>query len=735
MRKPKPAAVCAAVFCAVSCVAPVAPSLFGQRKPVTLDALHEFRSRIREIPGEPVWAPGGKTFAYRQGKRLMLYDVPEKRGHEITGLQAMDEAALTPPSPERNDWENRRVDEATLQWDATGRELLYLSSGDLFLIDVRDGRWRQLTRTRAAEHDPKFSPDGKRVGFYRDWDLYTLDPSTGTETRLTKGGSEIMRNGATDWVYPEELELGTAYWWSPDSRAIAYLQFDVSREPLYPHSDLRGTRAIAEPQRYPQAGENNASVRFGVVGVQGGDTKWFDVGDTVNRFLLARVGWTTDSKRVFVVRTNRIQNELEFLTFETSSGKASAVYKESDTYWVNVEGHPLFLKNGRQFVWTSERDGYRHLYLYSLDGSAPKQLTKGEWQVTAISGMDEARIYYVSTAVSPLERQLYSVGIDGGAPQRVTVGAGSHRVSMAPGCAYFLDVYSSLQSPPAATLRSIDGAEIVVHREADRRVFDEFEILPAEIVEFRNAGVTLYASMIKPAGFDPSKKYPVIVNVYGGPHVQAVRNVWPGLTVDQVFAHSGYVVWQLDNRGTAGRGHAFESAVYRNLGVVELEDQRAGIRRLFSMGFVDAARIGVTGWSYGGFMTLNMLLNAPDVFRAGFAGAPVTSWMNYDTIYTERYMGLPKDNGAAYGSTALPAKAGNLKGALMLVHNIEDDNVLFQNSLQMINALQSAGKQFEMMLYPQKSHGVSGFASRQMDFAMFNFFARHLKPDVSRAVE
>lgn len=706
-----------------------APVLFGQRKPVTLDALHEFRGRPREVPGDPIWAPDGKVFAYRQGKRLMLYDVPSKHSREIAALEAMDNAALAPPALERNNWENRRVDEAAIQWDPAGRELLYATNGDLFLIDARDGAWRQITKTRAAERDPKFSPDGKRIGFYRGWDLYALDPAAGKETRLTGGGSETLRNGATDWVYPEELELGTAYWWSPDSRAIAYLQFDVSKEPLYPHSDLRGARAIAEPQRYPQAGENNPSVRFGVVAANGGNTKWFDVGDTVNRYLIARAGWTPDSKRVFAVRTNRIQNELEFLTFEASSGKASTIYKESDLYWVNVEGSPVFLKDGRRFVWTSERDGFRHLYLYSLDGGAPRQLTRGPWHVSAISGIDEtaSRIYYVSTEASPLERQLYAVALDGGTPRRITAGAGSHRVSMAPGCAYFLDVHSALQSPPVATLRTSDGAEIGVHRPADRRSQEEFEILPTEIVEVNNGGVTLYASLIKSAGFDASKKYPVIVNVYGGPHVQAVRNAWPGLTVDQVYAHAGYVVWQMDNRGTAGRGHAFESPVYRNLGAVELEDQLAGVRQLLAMGFADAGRIGVTGWSYGGFMTLNMLLNSPGVFRAGFAGAPVTNWLNYDSIYTERYMGLPKDNGTAYGNTALLGKAGNLKGALMLVHNLEDDNVLFQNSMQMIDALQSAGKQFEMMLYPQKSHGLSGFASRQMDHAMFNFFERHLK--------
>jgi dipeptidyl-peptidase-4 len=256
----------------------------------------------------------------------------------------------------------------------------------------------------------------------------------------------------------------------------------------------------------------------------------------------------------------------------------------------------------------------------------------------------------------------------------------------------------------------------------------EYEILPTEIVKFKGPdGTSFYARLIKPAGFDPSKKYPAIVTVYGGPEAQAVRNLWSGLSIDQVYAHKGYVVWQMDNRGGAGYGHAFETAVYRKLGVTELADQKAGIEHLVSMGFVDARRIGVTGWSYGGFMTLNLLLNAPDVFRAGIAGAPVTSWINYDTIYTERYMGLPSENAEGYRNTALSQRAGNLQAKLMIVHNFEDDNVLFQNTLQMVDALQQAGKQFEFMLYPQKTHSVTGGSARQMNSAMLDFFDRNLK--------
>jgi dipeptidyl-peptidase-4 len=719
-------------------IALVALQAYGQKKPVTLETLNDYRGGTpRGLPGEPVCAPDGKTFLFRQRSQLRLYDVAKKQARDLLDLGPLDAVAVTPPSAERYEWENRRVDEESLQWDARGKQVLYFSDGDIFLIDVADGQWKQLTKTAIAERDPKFSPDGKRISFRRNWDLYVMNLADGTETRLTANGSDALRNGGLDWVYPEELSLGTAYWWSPDAKSIAYLQFDVSKEPLYPHEDLRGSRPVYEPQRYPKAGENNPQVRLGVVAAIGGATRWLDVGDTVQASLIARAGWS-DATHVYVVRTNRIQNQLEILLFDDASTAArvvnkEVVYQEKDPFWINVEGDPVFLRDGKRFVWTSERDGFRHVYLFSVDGGEPKQLTRGTWVVSDVVGVDEraGRVYFRSTEDSPLERQLYSVKLDGTDKRRVTKGAGTHRVIMAPGCKTFLDVYSNLASPPEATLHTAAGDAIAIYRPGDRRAQEQFDYLPTEIVEFKSrSGVTFYATLIKPAGFDPAKKYPVFVNVYGGPHAQAVRNAWPGFGADQVYAHKGYVVWQMDNRGTAGRGHAFETPVFRKLGTVEAADQREGIEHLISMGFVDPTRIGVNGWSYGGFMTLNLLLNANDLVRAGFAGAPVTDWRNYDSIYTERYMGLPADNQEGYAAAALPAQVGKLRGRLMMAHNVEDDNVLFQNTLQMISALEAAGKQFELALYPQKTHNVSGAAARQLETTMLDFFERSLKPAI-----
>ncbi len=707
---------------------------FGQKKPITLDTLNQ-PARV-ETPGPAVWAPNGKTFAYEQGGKLMIYNPARKSSRMVVSTESMADAAVKIPDNGPAVWQDRYVRENGLQWSPSGKELLYAAGGDLFLIHADNGKWEQLTATAAEEDDPKFSPDGKWISFRRGWDLYAIEAATGKETRLTTGGSDTLRNGGLDWVYPEEIGLDTAYWWAPDSKSVAYLQFDVSREPLYPHEDLLKARALFEPERYPQAGENNADVHLGVIAATGGATRWLEIGDTRNSYVIARAGWTPDSKSLYVIRTTRVQNRLEMLLIDVESGTSSTVFNESDPYWINIDGDVLFVKGGAQFLWTSERDGFRHIYLFSIDGRSVKQLTQGPWEVKAVVGVDEAggRVFYTSDEGDPLERHFYSVGLDGENKRGLDSAAGTHRVSMGAGGAYYLDRYSSLTSPPRTTVHSgaasdPAGSELAVFREADRARLEEYEILPTEVVSFQGPdGTPLHGRVIKPAGFQPGRKYPAIVTVYGGPGVELpVRNSWAGINLDQVYAHRGFVIWEAENRGGLGRGHAFETPVYHNLGATELADQLAGVEHLISLGFVDAQRIGIRGWSYGGFMTLNALLNAPDTFRCGIAGAPVTSWLNYDTIYTERYMGLPSGNAEGYRNVSLPPRAKNLKAKLMIAHNLEDDNVLFQNSLQMIDALEQAGKEFEFILYPQKTHNVSGAASRQMNASMLDFFERNLK--------
>ncbi len=706
---------------------------FAQKKPITLDTLRQIgRAAWRGGYVSATWSPDGSRFVFRQGHSLMLYDAATRTSREILSTESLLDAAVPPPADGAPmDWTNRRARTGGMEWSADGKSLLYTAGGDIFLIRVDSGKWEQLTKTPVAEIDPKLSPDGGMVAFRRGSDLYVIDLATHRERRLTSSGTPTLINGGLDWVYPEELSLGSAFWWSPDSRSIAYLQFDVSREQEYPHEDLLHRHAIYEPERYPQAGQNNADVHLGVIPAMGGPTRWLGVGDTREQYLIARAGWFPNSRAVYVLRTNRVQNRDELLSIDVESREDSTVFKQTDPYWINLRGDIDFLKDGKRFLWTSERDGFRHIYLYSNDGKQVKQLTRGAWEVRAINGVDEAagRVFYTSTEPAPLETHLYSIGLNGAGKRALSPAPGTHTISMGPTAQYYLDTFSSLTSLPRTTLHSGDGAELGVYREADRAVIDEYEVLPTEIVQFPGAdGTSLYGRLIKPAGFQPGKKYPVIVAVYGGPDVGLpIHNAWPGINIDQVLAQRGYVIWQCENRGGSGRGHAFETPVYHHLGVNELADQVAGVKYLISLGLADPQRIGIHGWSYGGFMTANAMLNAPDVFRAGFAGAPVTNWLNYDTIYTERYMGLPSENPEGYRETALAPRAGNLNGRLMLVHNFEDDNVLFQNSLQLLSALQLAGKQFEYMLYPQKTHGVTGAASNQLNEMMVEFFDRALK--------
>jgi dipeptidyl-peptidase-4 len=659
---------------------------------------------------------------------VMLYDVAAKQEKELLSLDPLQKAAVPMPEAQRFDWQNRRVSEDSLQWSDSGKELLLSVRGDLFLFTLDSGKWDQLTATAEPEHDPKLSPDGARVAFRRGHDLYSMDLASRQATRLTEDGNPTLLNGELDWVYPEELDLGTAYWWSPDSKHIAYLQLDTAREMIYPQVALTGLRATLEPERYPQAGTPNADVHIGVTPAAGGSTRWMDLGET-RGYLIARLYWTPDSSKLAIERFTRVQNELDLTLADASTGAAKSILHESDPYWINHNDLFHFLNDGR-FIWGSERDGFQHLYLYGLDGKQHKRITEGNWEVTNLAGVDESRqlLYFVSSEASPLERQLYSIKLSGKDRKRISRGAGTHSVSMSPTTEYYVDTFSNLTQPSRRTVHTTDGTEWSVYREMDRRLIDEYEVLPAEIVTFKGSqGTLFYARLIKPANFHAGEKYPAIVMVYGGPGAQSVRNAWSGATWDQALAQRGFVIWQVDNRGSRGRGHAFEAPIYHRMGKTELADQLEGIHYLVGQGFVDPARIGIYGWSYGGYMTLYSLLNAPDVFRAGIAGAPVTNWRNYDTIYTERYLGLPSENAEGYRASSAMEYADKLKGKLLMVHNIEDDNVLFQNSMQMAEALERSGKLFDMLLYPQKSHGVTGELRKQLLEKTTDFFEKNLK--------
>ncbi len=702
----------------------------AEKKPVDLDAVFALRGGGGDPLVSPAWAPDGKRFVYLKSGKLTLYDAASKSEKPLLSIADLEHAAVKPRADDRFGWQNRRVRESEFTWSASGDELLLSVEGDVFLWRESTGKFDQLTATPETESDAKLSPDGARVAFRIDNDLYSLDIASKKTTRLTSDGTPTLMNGKLDWVYPEELDLGSAFWWSPDSSRIAYLQFDTAREFVYPQVDLLGLRAFAEPERYPQAGTPNADVRLGVTPVSGRiETRWMDLGDTRDA-LLARVDWIPGSGKIAVQKMNRVQNRMDLLAADPATGKAVSLLEETDSSWINYSDAYRFLSNGKEFIWSSERDGYRHFYLYDIDGKLKNRITEGAWEVTDLAAIGEAgrQIYYISTEASPLERQLYRVGFDGQGKTRITRQTGTHGIRMSPACDYFLDRFSTRADPPSTTLRTAAGDEIAVLRPANRKLLDEYDILPTEIVEVpASDGTKLYASVVKPKNMTPGHKYPVIVSVYGGPHAQSVVDAWRGAGVNQVLAANGYIVWELDNRGSSGRGHVFETPLYRRFGKAELADQIEGVKWLLKQGYADETRVAITGWSYGGYMTLYSLLNAPEVFRAGIAGAPVTDWHNYDTIYTERYMGLPSENEEGYKASSAVTYSAKLKGKLLMFHNIEDDNVLFQNSMQMAAAFERDGKDFRMIVYPQKTHGVGGKPARQMYETMLRFFDAALK--------
>ena len=676
----------------------------------------------------PIWAPSGTAFAYIEDGKVYIYDIASRKSRVWFETAPLEKAAKQPAQPQTFGWQNRRVSSDSYQWFPNGKDLLASVNGDIFVVHP-NGKHDQITATEIDEEDPKLSPNGSDVLFRTSSNLYVMDLTTRKSRRLTSDGTQTILNGELDWVYPEELNLGTATWWSPDSKQIAYMQFDVGREFMYPQADLLGKRAVSEPQRYPQAGTPNAEVKVGVVPAQGGETKWMNVGETSNT-LLARVAWLPNSSMLAIERLSRVQDQLDLLFCNPVNGSVQTVIHEQSKTWINMADNLYFLKSQPEFLWTSERSGFRHVYRYSHNGELLGHLTKGDWEVLTVAAINEEkrRVYYTSNQASPLESRLYSVAFDGSDVRPETNNPGTHVIDANQNGTYYLDSFSSLTRPRETVLRSTSGEQIAVPRPADLKPLQEYDVLPAEIVQLKAPdGTILYGRLIKPAGFQPGSKYPAVVTVYGGPGVQAIHDMWYGIDFEQVLAHRGYVIWQLDNRGSNGRGHAFEEPIYRELGKQEVADQRLGVEHLIGMGFVDQNRIGITGWSYGGYMTIRSLLLAPDIFKVGVAGAPVTDWHNYDTIYTERYMGLPEENKKGYDASSNVKDAARLQGKLLIVHNLEDDNVLFQNTMQMVNALARADKQYCLQLYPLKSHGVGGPLRKPLYEAMAEFFDNHLK--------
>ena len=592
--------------------------------------------------------------------------------------------------------------------------LLHLAS-DLFVWDFNDETLTRLTHGPEDEELARFSPDGRSLAFVREADLYVVDLG-GNELRLTTGGGENTLNGKLDWVYQEEIYgRGNyqAHWWSPDGRHLAFLQSDERDVPRFTVVDHVPFRPPLEVYPYPKAGDPNPRVRLAVAKANGGGITWVDPGlYGHSEILIVNVAFSPDGDVWYQIQDRR-QTFLDLHRADPATGESERVLREESHAWVNVLGPPRFLEDGG-FLWLSERTGFQHLYRYDEDGKLARTLTDGRWEVRSLNAVDEeAGFAYVSgTYRSALGADVLRVSLDGSAPALLTEAPGSHRGSFPEdgSIGHWIATSSDLHTPTTMTLRNADdGATVRELGGGDVPDLERFDISQPELLTIATSdGVDLEAMLIRPHGFDPDRVYPAWVHVYGGPHAQQVRNGWLGSRGMwfQYLAQQGIVVLVVDNRISSGKGVESTWPVYRNFGEQELIDLVEAVDWLGAKPWVDAERIGLDGWSFGGYMTLYALTRS-DRFRAGIAGGSVVDWRAYDSIYTERYMSTPDDNPDGYDRTSVLESAGDLHGDLLIVHGTMDDNVHMQNTLQMAWKLQKAGKPFEMMLYPKSRHGVT----------------------------
>lgn len=709
----------------------------GGENQLTVERIYSPPSLSGRPLRDTMWSPDGKLLTYLDDNagQPEIWSVEAATGQKHVLMDARHlREVLLPPASRGQQTGLGRVAPPRYLWAPGGQALVFISAKELFWYDLKTGSARNLIGENTGKEssgeaaiidDAKLSPDGRWVSFLRDHDLWVVSADGGKPRQLTQGGSEDLRNGELDWVYPEELDLGSAYWWAPDSSKIALLRLDERPVQKYSLVDELPYEPTVTEERFPEAGSPNPVARVGVVDVAGGDIRWMATGGD-STVLLARVAWLADSRRVAIERLNRVQNHLDLLFADAGSGKCETVLTEQDKYWINLPGVGFgpaanddlhFFADGKRFLWSSERSGFRHLYLYDLTGKQMAQLTRGDWQVDNVVKVDEQgeAVYFVSTQKSPIERQLYRVSLSGGEPVELTHEHGTHGVSMAPDGKHFLDTYSTAMTPPQQRLYNSDGSLVGTIEENRVTELESYHLQPEEFFTVPGAdGTPLEAAMIKPAGFDASQRYPVIVYLYGGPHGQEVRDAWRGSTFlwNELMAQKGFVIFTVDNRGMAGRGHNFETPIYHHFGSVELADQLAGVKWLSRQPYVDSTRVGIWGWSFGGYMTCMAMLRGGEVFKAGFAGAPVTDWRRYDTIYTERYMGTPQENPEGYRDSSPVNFAAGLKGKLLIAHATGDDNVHFSNSLALEEKFVTAQKYAEFLVYADRGHGIGDSAAR-----------------------
>jgi dipeptidyl aminopeptidase/acylaminoacyl peptidase len=683
-------------------------------QPITYEAV--FGKQPLNFAGTPVsrltWLEDGEHFLQSKDRRV-------QRVHAATGrcqpLFDPDKIARAlAPLPTVGAETARKLSASPmLRFDPGYTALLFEHGQDLYHARLDGSKAVRLTKSPGAKELATFSPDGQVVAFVKDNNLHVVDVATQTERALTTDGSATIRSGKASWVYFEELfdRSWKAFWWSPDSRQIVFLRFDESPVPRFHVVDNIPLGQNVEVTAYPKAGRPNPLIRLGMVSIAGGPVRWVELSDySETESLIARAGWLPDNKSAYFYIQDRAQTWLDVCTVPQTGGQPRRLFREKTRAWVEDLGAPVFLKDG-SFLLLSERTGWKHLYHFEKDGKLRRAITQGEWEVRQLHRVDEANgwVYISGTRHCHIASNLYRVRLDGSAFTRLTNEMGDHALNVSPKANYYLDTFSSHTLPTQVKLYRADG---MLARTIDTNpvyVREEYRTGTYEFVKIETSdGFTLEGSLLKPPHFDPKRRYPVWFMTYAGPHAPTIRDNWAGGRLrDELLAQMGFIIFRCDPRTASGKGACSTWLAYRQLGVQELKDIETAIRWLAKHPWVDASRIGMSGGSYGGFMTAYAMTNS-NLFAAGIASAPVTDWRSYDSIYTERYMNTPQENKEGYDKTSVVKSAKNLHGRLLLVHGLMDDNVHVQNTIQLVDALQQAEKEFEVMIYPRSRHGIGG---------------------------
>ena len=676
-------------------------------------------------PQQQAWSPDGRRLVYlwdeNGGKALWSLDPATGRSEVLARLADLGEG-------------DRGFELGAYAWSPKGDSLLLVSKGDLYLLALSGHKLRRLTRTAAEEEDPRFSPDGRHIAFERSLDLWTLDIATGRETRLTSDGRQnVTLNGVNDWVYGEEIwnRLPEAFWWSPDGSRVAYYRFDERSVGMYPLLDDSPLYPEVFLQKYPKAGTTNPKVKIGVADLATGKTTWMNTGG--NDSYLARLEWTPRGDAVAIERLSRDQKRLDLLRCGAVDGACSTLLTENWRTWINLGRDFRFLPDGR-FLWGSERSGWRRLYLYGTDGRLIRETTPEGWEITSLDGVADDGTWAMVTGfptagLGPADRKVARVRLDVPDAKNwevLTPEPGWHQALVSPRSGSWVHGWSDANTPPRAEVRTAAGAAIplpMVPAKLDAASLPQWELFTIPGPD----GSRLPARLLKPAGFDPSRRYPVVIYHYGGPGSQVVDNNWSSRGLwHKLLAARGIAVFSVDNQSSTFFGKAGEDRDYRRFGTVNLAGQLAGVDYLKSLPWVDASHLGLWGWSGGGSNTLYCILNRPGVWKAAIAGAPVTDWKLYDSIWTERYLDRPQDNPQGYHDSAPLTYAANLKDHLLIVHGLADDNVHPQNTVQMSDALVKAGLPFEQAIYPGQKHGFRPPEMRHFYERATEFFVREL---------